>query len=100
MVHLSPTGMDGTDIASNEASPEPSEDIAPLAKGTLVHSMEEHLLTLLGIQIGEKPLVAGAPMHLNVPLSDQEIWESMLEPGGFARTLVSEDKRCFRSSMQ
>ena len=65
-------------LQATEASPELSEDIAPLAKGTLVHSMEEHLLTLLGIQIGGKPLVAGAPMHLNIPLSDQEIWESML----------------------
>ncbi|MDP6866320.1 MAG: PD-(D/E)XK nuclease family protein [Candidatus Poseidoniaceae archaeon] len=65
-------------LQATENSPEPSEDIAPLTKGTLVHSIEEHLLTLLGIEVGGNPLARGAPMHLGIPLSNQEIWESML----------------------
>ena len=65
-------------LQATENSPEPSEDIAPLTKGTLVHSIEEHLLTLLGIEVGGNPLARGVPMHLGIPLSNQEIWESML----------------------
>ena len=61
-----------------ESSPELSEDIAPLTKGTLVHSIEEHLMTMLGIEVGGLPLSAGMPLHLGVPLSEQEIWESVL----------------------
>lgn len=61
-----------------ESSPELSEDIAPLTKGTLVHSIEEHLMTMLGIEVGGLPLSAGVPLHLGVPLSEQEIWESVL----------------------
>ena len=65
-------------LQATESSPEPSEDIAPLTKGTLVHSIEEHLLTMLGIEVGGRPLPIGTPMHLGVLLSEQEMWESVL----------------------
>ncbi len=65
-------------LKASETSPEPSEDIAPLAKGTLVHSIEEHLLTLLGIQVGNPPLEEGVPMHLGTTYTNQELWESLL----------------------
>ena len=65
-------------LHAKDASPEPSEDIAPLAKGTLVHSIEEHLMTMLGIEVGGEPLSVGMPMHLGLALSEQEIWQSVL----------------------
>ena len=65
-------------LHAKDTSPEPSEDIAPLAKGTLVHSIEEHLMTMLGIEVGGQPLSVGTPMHLGVALSEHEIWQSVL----------------------
>ena len=65
-------------LQAKDASPEPSEDIAPLAKGTLVHSIEEHLMTMLGIEVGGQPLSIGTPMHLGVALSELELWQSVL----------------------
>lgn len=64
-------------LEATENLPEPSEDIAPLTKGTLVHSIEEHLLTLLGIEVGGLPISGGLPMH-SLPLSIDEIWHSVL----------------------
>jgi len=65
-------------LHAKDASPEPSEDIAPLAKGTLVHSIEEHLMTMLGIEVGGQPVSVGVPMHLGVALSELELWQSVL----------------------
>ncbi|MGB1522208.1 MAG: hypothetical protein ACPG9D_03715, partial [Candidatus Poseidoniaceae archaeon] len=65
-------------LDATESIPEPSEDIAPLAKGTLIHFIEEHLMTMLGIEVGGQPLSEGIPMHVGIPLSESEIWESLL----------------------
>ena len=65
-------------LEATESIPEPSEDIAPLAKGTLIHLIEEHLMTMLGIEVGGQPLSEGIPMHVGIPLSESEIWESLL----------------------
>ncbi|MGB1792264.1 MAG: hypothetical protein ACPHMS_00130 [Candidatus Poseidoniaceae archaeon] len=65
-------------LDATESIPEPSEDIAPLAKGTLIHFIEEHLMTMLGIEVGGQPRSEGIPMHLGIPLSESEIWESLL----------------------
>ena len=65
-------------LDATDNTPEPSEDIAPLTKGTLVHAIEEHLMTLLGIEVGGTPLAEGTPMHQGTSLSNQEIWESLL----------------------
>ncbi len=65
-------------LGATEHAPEPSEDIAPLMKGTLVHSIEEYLMTLMGIEIGGPSLENGLPMHRSVSLSNQEIWEGLL----------------------
>ena len=65
-------------LHAKDTSPEPSEDIAPLAKGTLVHSIEEHLMTMLGIEVGGQSLSDGLPMHLGVAMSELELWESIL----------------------
>ncbi len=65
-------------LHAKDTFPEASEDIAPLAKGTLVHSIEEHLMTMLGIEVGGRPLSVGTPMHLGVAMSDLEIWENVL----------------------
>ncbi len=65
-------------LEATESNPEPSEDIAPLAKGTLIHFIEEHLMTMLGIEVGGQPLSEGIPMHVGIPLSESEIWESLL----------------------
>ena len=43
-------------LKAKETQPDVSEDLAPLARGTLVHSIEEYLLSLLGVNIGETPL--------------------------------------------
>ena len=66
-------------LHATESSPEPSEDIAPLTKGTLVHSIEEHILTMLGIEVGGQPLLVGSPMHLGIQCSVEEIWGSVLQ---------------------
>ena len=65
-------------LNAKDASPEPSEDIAPLAKGTLVHSIEEHLMTMLGIEVGGQPISIGVPMHLGITMSELELWQSVL----------------------
>ena len=65
-------------LDATESIPEPSEDIAPLAKGTLIHFIEEHLMTMLGIEDGGQPRSEGIPMHVGIPLSESEIWESLL----------------------
>ena len=65
-------------LDATESIPEPSEDIAPLAKGTLIHFIEEHLMTMLGIEVGGQPRSEGIPMHVGIPLSESEIWESLL----------------------
>ena len=65
-------------LRATEPSPEPSEDIAPLTKGTLIHSIEEHIMTLLGIEVGGNPLAQPVPLHIGTVLSDQEMWESIL----------------------
>lgn len=65
-------------LDATESTPEPSEDIAPLAKGTLIHFIEEHLMTMLGIEVGGQPRSEGIPMHIGIPLSESEIWESLL----------------------
>ena len=65
-------------LQATDDTPEPSEDLAPLTKGTLVHAIEEHLMTLLGIEVMGDPLSEGTPMHQGTSLSNQEIWESLL----------------------
>ncbi len=65
-------------LRATEPSPEPSEDIAPLTKGTLVHSIEEHIMTLLGVEVGGDPLQQPIPLHTGTVLSNQEMWESIL----------------------
>jgi hypothetical protein len=57
-------------LKAKETQPEVSEDLAPLARGTLVHSIEEYLLSLLGVNVGDTPLSEGTPMHvaLDLPL--------------------------------
>ena len=65
-------------LRATDDAPEPSEDLAPLTKGTLVHAIEEHLMTLLGIEVRGDPLDEGTPMHQGTSLSNQEIWESLL----------------------
>ena len=65
-------------LRATEPSPEPSEDIAPLTKGTLVHSIEEHIMTLLGVEVGGDPLQQPVPLHIGTVLSNEEIWESIL----------------------
>ena len=66
-------------LQAKETQPEVSEDLAPLARGTLVHSIEEFLLSLLGVNVGDKPLAVGTPMHIGLNLSLEQIWESLLQ---------------------
>ena len=66
-------------LKAKETQPEVSEDLAPLARGTLVHSIEEYLLSLLGIHVGDTPLAEGTPMHVGLDLPLDQIWESLLQ---------------------
>ncbi len=65
-------------LKAKETQPDVSEDLAPLARGTLVHSIEEYLLSLLGVNIGETPLSEGTPMHVALDLPIDQIWISLL----------------------
>jgi len=65
-------------LKAKETQPEVSEDLAPLARGTLVHSIEEHLLSLLGVNVGDTPLSEGTPMHVALDLPLDQIWASLL----------------------
>lgn len=65
-------------LKAREVEPEVSEDLAPLARGTLVHSIEEYLLSLLGVNVGDRPLADGTPMHLGLDIPLEQIWESLL----------------------
>ncbi|RJU94845.1 MAG: hypothetical protein DWC00_06165 [Candidatus Poseidoniales archaeon] len=65
-------------LQAKETQPEVSEDLAPLARGTLVHSIEEFLLSLLGVNVGDKPLDEGTPMHIGLDRPLEQIWESLL----------------------
>lgn len=65
-------------LKAKETQPEVSEDLAPLARGTLVHSIEEYLLSLLGVNVGDTPLSEGTPMHVALDLPLDQIWTSLL----------------------
>ena len=66
-------------LKAREVEPEVSEDLAPLARGTLVHSIEEYLLSLLSVNVGDPPLTEGTPMHVGLTLSLEEIWRLLLQ---------------------